>query len=253
MKRLIIIPFVGAVIAAFGMALDTSSAAMFYRGVLIAAAFVTAVSAFITTSKFVFGDKLYASWLFVGIGYTLSTIRYSLRLAAMIRGGGDLLPRAALDAMLVLQNVAIAVALLMFVLAWRSTGLTVGQSRGALIVLGIAVALVIGGYPLIQGFQTRSADTVLLISTLGDVVGIALIVPLAMSARALRGGLLMHTWLYLALCEFFWMLYDIWLAVRDSLGVAPRAGVGVEQMIRVTAIMFAFIATVAQRRAAPRS
>jgi hypothetical protein len=250
-KRLIIIPFVCAAIAAFGMALDASSSAMFYRGVLIAAAFVTALSAFITTSKFVFGDKLYASWLFVGIGYTLSTIRYSLRLAAMIRGGADLLPRGALDAMLILQNVAIAVALLMFVLAWRSTGLSTGG--WGLTALGVVVALGIGGYPLIQGFQTRSADTVLLISTLGDVVGIALIVPLAMSARALRGGLLMHTWLYLALCEFFWMLYDIWLALRERLGVSPRAGTGVEQMIRVAAIMFAFIATVAQRRAAPRS
>ena len=251
MKRLIIIPFVCAAIAAFGMVLDASSAAMFYRGVLIAAAFVTALSAFITTSKFVFGDKLYASWLFVGIGYTLSTIRYSLRLAAMIRGGGDLLPRTALDAMLVLQNVAIAVALLMFVLAWRSTGLASGG--WGLIAVGILIALLIGGYALYKGYETRSADAVLLISTLGDVVGIALIVPLAISARALRGGLLMHTWLYLALCEFFWMLYDIWLAVRERLGVSPRAGTGVEQMIRVAAIMFAFIATVAQRRAAPRS
>ena len=122
-----------------------------------------------------------------------------------------------------------------------------------MIALGVVVALVIGGYPLVQGFQTRGADTVLLISTLGDVVGIALIVPLAMSALALRGGLLMHTWLYLALCEFFWMLYDIWLAVRDILGAGARAGTGIEQMIRVAAIMFAFIATVAQRRAAPRS
>src|SRR5437016_6299945 len=226
--------------------------ARFYRAVLITAAFLTAVSAFITTSKFNFGEKLYTSWLFVGIGYTLSTIRYSLRLAAMIRGGADLLPRTALDAMLILQNLAIAVALLMFVLAWRSTGLTAGQSREWLIALGIVVALVVGGYPLIQGFQTRGADTVLLISTLGDVVGIALIVPLVMSAFALRGGLLMHTWLYLALCEFFWLLYDVWLAVRAHL-VGTRPGVGIEQMIRVTAIMFAFIATVAQRRAAPRS
>jgi hypothetical protein len=248
-KRLIIIPIACAAIAAIGMALDDPS--RFYRGVLIAAALVTAASAFITTSKFNFGDKLYASWLFVGIGYTLSTIRYSLRLAAMIRGGGDLLPRAALDTMLVLQNVAIAVALLMFVLAWRSTGLS--ASGWGWTALGVVVALVIGGFPLIQGFLTRGADTVLLISTLGDVVGIALIVPLAMSASALRGGLLMHTWLYLALCEFFWMLYDIWLAVRDSLGAGPRVGVGIEQMIRVAAIMFAFIATVAQRRAAPRS
>lgn len=249
MKGLIVIPIICAAIAGAGMALHDP--ARFYRIVLIAAAFVTAVSAFVTTSKFAFGDKLYASWLFVGIGYTLSTIRYSLRLAAMIRGGSDLLPRAALDTMLVLQNLAIAIALLMFVRAWRSTGLaTAGLGPTA---LGIIVALVVGGYPLVQGFQTRSADTVLLISTLGDVVGIALIVPLATSALALRGGLLMHTWLYLALCEFFWMLYDIWIAVRGSLGVTNRAGVGVEQMIRVGAIMFAFIATVAQRRAAPRS
>lgn len=249
MKRLIFIPFVCAAIAAIGMGLGDP--ARFYRGVLIAAALVTAVSAFATTSRFAPGDKLFVSWLFVGIGYTLSTIRYSMRLWTMIQGGGDLLPRSALDAMLIVQNLAIAIALLMFVLAWRSTGLTSGG--WVLTAVGILVALVIGGYPLVQGFQTRGADTVLLISTLGDVVGIALIVPLALSARALRGGLLMHTWLYLALCEFFWMLYDIWLAVRDGLGVGERPGVGIEQMIRVAAIMFAFIATVAQRRAAPRS
>ena len=249
MKRLVVIPMVWALIAAVGMFLHEPAG--FYRLVLIAAAFATALSAFITTSKFIPSDKLYACWLFVGIGYTLSTIRYSLRLAAIIRGGADLLPRAVLDTMLVLQNFAIALALLMFVLAWRSTGLTRGS--WGLTALGIVVALLVGGYPLVQGFQTRGADTVLLISTAGDIVGIALIVPLAMSALALRGGLLMHTWLYLALCEFFWMLYDIWLAVRGSLGIGERAGVGIEQMIRVAAIMFAFIATVAQRRAAPRS
>ena len=121
-----------------------------------------------------------------------------------------------------------------------------------MIALGVAVALVAGGYPLVQVWRGAGTDAVLLISTLGDIVGIALIVPLAMSALALRGGLLMYTWLYLALCEFFWLLYDIWLAVREGL-VDARAGVGIEQMIRVAAILFAFIATLAQRRAAPRS
>ena len=234
------------------MLLVDPAAARFYRAVLILAALATAASAFATTSRFAPGDKLFTAWLFVGIGYSLSTIRYSIRLIGMLRGADLPIPRPALDAMLILQNLAIAIALLMFVRAWSATGLTAGRSRGALIALGIVVALVVGGYPLVQGFQTRGADTVLLISTLGDIVGIALIVPLALSALALRGGLLMHTWLYLALCEFFWMLYDIWLAVRAHL-VGTRPGVGIEQMIRVTAIMFAFIATVAQRRAAPRS
>src|SRR5439155_19651667 len=127
--------------------------------------------------------------------------------------------------------------LLMSVRAWSARGLAAAESRGrriGWITAGIAVAIVVGGYPLLQGFQTRGTDSVLLISTLGDVVGIALIAPLALSALALRGGLLMHTWLYLALCEVFWLLYDVWLAVREQLAGA-RAGTGIEQMIRVTA------------------
>jgi hypothetical protein len=250
LSRLAYLPFAFGALAAIGLALDEPAAARFYRALLIFVALLTAVGAFIATSRFAPGDTLFASWLFVGIGYSLSALRYSLRLFVMIRGGGDLLPRSVLDALLIAQNVAIAVALLMFVRAWRATGLA--HASPGWIVAGIAIAVLVGGYPLVQGFQTRGADTVLLISTLGDVVGIALIVPLAFSALALRGGLLMHTWLYLALCEFFWLLYDVWLAVRED-AVSVRAGTSIEQMIRVTAIMFAFIATVAQRRAVPRS
>lgn len=47
-------------------------------------------------------------------------------------------------------------------------------------LLGVGVAVVVGGYPLVQGFITAKADTVLLVSTLGDMVGIAFIVPLPM-------------------------------------------------------------------------
>jgi predicted permease len=251
LKRLMWVPLAGAAIAALGILLDDSTAGRYYRAVLIVAALITAISAYVTTTRFAAGDKLFASWLCVGIGYILSTIRYSIRLIGMLRGADLPVPRAALDGMLILQNLAIAVALLMFVLAWRSTGL--GQSPGWMAAAGIVVALVVGGYPLMQGFQTRNADTVLLISTLGDVVGIALIVPLVLSALSLRGGLLMYTWLYLALCETFWLLYDVWLAVRDHLGAGARAGVAIEQMIRVAAILFAFIASVAQRRAVPRN
>jgi hypothetical protein len=251
MKRLTVLPFAFGALAAIGMALDEPAAARFYRALLIFAALLTAISAFMTASRFAPGDKLFTSWIFIGIGYSLSTLRYSLRLVAMIRGGGDLLPRSVLDALLIAQNVAIAVALLMFVRAWWATGLAARASRGW-IVAGIVIAVLVGGLPLVEGFLTRGADSVLLISTLGDVVGIALIVPLTMSALALRGGLLMNTWLYLALCEFFWLLYDVWLAVREDV-VNARAGVSIEQMIRVTAIMFAFIATVAQRRAVPRN
>jgi len=255
LKRLLLLPFLCAAVTAIGIALDpTTAAPRFYQVLLIVAALATAIGGYATTTRFAPGDNLFVSWLFVGIGYSLSTIRYSIRLIALLTGT-TLLPRGVLDTMLILQNVAIAVALLMFVRAWRATGLTANETHGKhamYVLLGIIVALVVGGYPLVQGFQTRGASTVLLISTLGDVVGIALIVPLTLSALALRGGLLMQVWLALALTELFWMFYDVWLAVREHLAGA-RVGTGIEQMIRVTAIVFAFVATVAQRRAAPRA
>jgi hypothetical protein len=104
------------------------------------------------------------------------------------------------------------------------------------------VAVLVGGYPLMKALTTTNADPVLLVSTLGDIVGLSLIVPLALPAMAMRGGLLMHTWIYLALSEVAWLLYDVWWAL--DLGAAP-----VLEGFRVAAILLAFIATTAQRRA----
>jgi hypothetical protein len=249
MNRLLAIPIVCAAIAAGGMLLDDPS--MFYRSILIAAAFATSVSALVTMGGFSPGDKLFTAWLMLGSGYALAGIRYLVRLYGLVTGA-DPLSRPLLDGMLILQNVLIAISLLWFVRAWRETGLAMPLSRSSSflwIVIGVVVAVVVGGYPLVQGIATARADTVLLVSTLGDIVGIALIVPLALSALALRGGLLMHAWIYLAACEVFWLAYDVWLAFRQSAGVGPRVGQGVEQMVRVMAIMFAFVATIAQRRA----
>jgi hypothetical protein len=88
---------------------------------------------------------------------------------------------------------------------------------------------------------------VLLISTAGDIIGFGLIVPLALSALAMRGGLLMHTWVYLAASEVSWLLYDVWWSVQPP--VATNVATAVLEAFRVLAVLFAFIATVAQRRA----
>jgi hypothetical protein len=253
-KRLGFIPFLGGLVVAAGMLLAEPAASRYYRAALITAAIVTAVSAFLTTHLFDRSDKLFLAWVLIGSGYAIAAIRYSLRLLTMF-GGPELLGRVPLDILLILQNLVIAIALWLFVSSWRATGLATPFSRGVRTgwtLLGVGVAVVVGGYPLIQGFLTAKADTVLFVSTLGDMVGIALIVPLAMSALAMRGGLLMHTWLYLAACEAFWLAYDVWLALRTTLGIGAPVGPGVEQVIRIIAILFAFAATVAQRRALRR-
>jgi len=250
MNRLAVIPFVFGIITALGMFLDPDSGAMYHRVVLIAAALVTAGSAFLTMARFTREDRLYACWLLIGAGYSLAGIRYVLRVVTL--ASGATFNQSMLNAMLILQNLAIAIALWLFVRAWRTTGLAAPGSRAAQILSiagGVAVALAVGGFPLARGIATANADLVLLVSTLGDMVGIALIVPLTMSALALRGGLLMHTWVYLAASEAAWLTYDIWYSVRASLSLPLTVGRGIEEGIRIVAVLFAFAATVAQRRA----
>src|SRR6185503_19665172 len=103
LKRLALIPFIGGLAVAAGMALAEPHALRFYRTALIVAAIVTAGSAFLTTHLFDRSDKLFAAWLLIGSGYGLAAVRYSLRLITMF-GGPELLGRPALDTLLILQN-----------------------------------------------------------------------------------------------------------------------------------------------------
>lgn len=250
MNRLAVIPFVVALVTAGGMFLEPDSGAMYHRVVLIGAAFATAVSAFLTMVKFAREDRLYACWLLIGAGYSLAGLRYILRVVTLLTG--TTFPQPMLDVMLILQNVAIAGALWLFVRAWRATGLAAPGSRSAQVVstiAGIAIAIVVGGFPLLRGIANANADLVLLVSTLGDMVGLALIVPLMMSALAMRGGLLMYTWVFLAASEVAWLCYDIWYSIRPELTLPLPTGRGIEEAIRIVAVLFAFAATVAQRRA----
>lgn len=223
--------------------LDADTAARFHRLLLVLAVVVTSYSAFLTSSKFSAGDRLLVCWALVGAGYLLAAIRHGARLASYF-DASIALPAGVNSAFAIAQNVCIAVALLLFVLAWRATGLTAPLSATAQtlsILGGIAVAVLVGGYPLLQALTTANADPILLVSTLGDIVGLSLIVPLALSALAMRGGLLMHTWVYLAASEVAWLLYDLWWAVQ------PKS-TAILEAFRLAAVLLAFIATVAQRR-----
>lgn len=221
----------------------------FHRLLLVIALVATAISAFATTSKFSRGDRLLKSWLFIGIGYALSAIRHGTRLIGYFEPS-VVLPPTLSNVLVIAQNVAIALALLLFVLAWRATGLTASVSRRTQLtstILGIAVAVIVGGYPLVKALTSAEPNPVLLISTAGDIVGLSLIVPLALSALAMRGGLLMHTWIYLAASEVAWLLYDVWWALEPP--VASNVSTAILEAMRMLAVLFAFIATVAQRRA----
>jgi hypothetical protein len=209
----------------------------------------TAVNAFLTTSKFDTSDRLWKSWMLIGLGYAVSAVRHGTRLIGYYEPS-VMLPVNVANVLLIAQNVAIAIALLLFVMAWRATGLTAPVSRGAQIAstaIGVAVAVFVGGYPLFKALSSAEPNLTLFISTAGDIIGFGLIVPLALSALAMRGGLLMHTWVYLASSEVAWLLYDVWWSVQPPVGA--YVGTAVLEAFRVAAVLFACIASVAQRRA----
>jgi hypothetical protein len=248
-KRLILVPIIGVVLILCSMALGAEQMALFNRAILVVSLAVTGISGLVTAFKFDTSDRLFKCWLLIGVGYAFSIVRHGLRLLATVIPGLTLSPQMG-NVFLMVQNICIAVALILFVLAWRATGLTAPVSRAAQttsIIIGIAVAVVVGGYPLFTALTSAQLNFGLLVSTAGDIIGFCVIVPLALSALAMRGGLLMHTWIYLALSEVSWLLYDLWWAARPSL--APNASGAILEALRVMAVLFAFIATVAQRRA----
>ena len=227
-----------------GYVFDPETAARFHRFLLVLAVIATSFSAFLTSAKFSAGDRLLVCWLLVGVGYFLAAVRHGVRLASYL-DSSVALPPTVNSALAIAQNVAIAIALLLFVLAWRATGLTAPMSTTAQtlsILAGIAVAVLVGGYPLMKALTTTNANPILLVSTLGDIVGLSLIVPLALPALAMRGGLLMHTWIYLAASEVAWLLYDLWWAIQPQ-------SIPILEAFRLAAVLLAFIATMAQRRA----
>ncbi len=224
--------------------LDPETAVRFHRFLLVLAVLVTSFSAFLTSAKFSAGDRLLVCWLLVGAGYFVAAIRHGVRLYSYLDPSVGL-PPGVNSTLAIAQNIFIAIALLLFVLAWRATGLTAPLSATAQtlsILVGIAVAVLVGGVPLVNALATAHTDPIQLVSTLGDIVGLSLIVPLALPALAMRGGLLMHTWIYLATSEVAWLLYDLWWAVQ------PKS-TPILEAFRLAAVLFALIATKAQRRA----
>ena len=223
----------------------------FHRAILVASVIATGISGLMTAARFSRGDRLLTSWALVGIGYLVAAVRHGVRLVSFFEPSVTL-PSNLNNALAIAQNVAIAVALLLFVLAWRATGLTAPVSRNAQILsimAGIVIAALVGGYPLITALATTDTNPILLVSTAGDIVGLALIVPLALSALAMRGGLLMYTWIYLAAGEIAWLFYDLWWAMQPAMGIATNVGNAVVEAMRIAAVLCAFAATIAQRRA----
>lgn len=246
MKTWSVLPWLcGALLLAGPMLSDPL---VFYRVMLLAAVLIATAGTIAAARSFDRGDALLTTWAVLAAGYVLLSVRYVIRLLVTVHAME--LPVTFDRIVLIAHNIAVPVALWLFVRAWRATGLATPVSRAAAAgstLAGVAVAVVVGAYPVFTNLH--ASDPAVLISTLGDMVSIALIVPLLMPALGMRGGLLMYTWLYLALAQVVWLMYDIWAVARVRTGMTSPWGLALDQALRAVAIMYVMSAAAAQRRA----
>ena len=249
MKMRSVLPWLGGALLLGGAAMSTAAAPIYYRSILLVIVLLAAGATTTAALKFERGDLLFTTWSVLAAGYVILAIRYAMRLAVTLHVMAQI-PTMFDRVLLIVHNLAVPIALWLFVRAWRATGLAGPMSPAAnagWTIAGFVVAVAIGAWPVMQGLHAD--DPSVLVSTLGDMISIALIVPLLIPALGMRGGLLMYTWLYLALAQVAWLMYDIWSFARPRTGIDNAWGMAIDQALRGVALLYVFSAAAAQRRA----
>ena len=192
------------------------------------------------------GDYMRRAWLLQGLCYGLLVLNTLLFRSAGHVSEHVLSPTAAAASglFIIVANVASVFGTLRIARAWRVAGLDLrvppavrwGATAGS-----IAVALAIVGSTLSQDAQALfGGDWGSLsssISDLADVITLALVAPILLTAFALRGGSLGWPWALLSLSSLGWLFYDAAYMVSSVLALEPTAQRPLEAALRVFACL----------------
>lgn len=189
------------------------------------------------------GDYLRRAWAFNGACLLLLLTRDATLLMTQT-------PRLenVQSAIVIGANVCSIVGTFLMARAWHVAGLDLLESeskRRAIVLVGIVIALLLGGGALVADLRARAI--VPLASDLGDFVSLCLIAPIAMTALAMRGGVLRWAWGMFALSLICWLFYDATYVLRAYL--SKSTGQLINELFRTLACAYLFAAGLAQRRA----
>jgi hypothetical protein len=203
------------------------------------------------------GEYMRRAWLETGACYFFLLLR-DITLGAWTpwAPGPRLLgvPTEVFESALVLvANVGAVLGSLMLARAWSVAGLGDADDRGRrrlLTIVAGVIAVVVVGHNMhtdINALRGGNLDGgVMIASDLGDIVSMALIAPVLLTALAMRGGLLVWPWALLTASMLGWLFYD----ATTSVGHVVRGGNSLRQtaeVFRTLACTFSFSAGMAQR------
>jgi hypothetical protein len=219
----VVMPWLGAVVAVviyLTLVPADRSYGRMWNAIIKSAATIGAVLAFAAYQR---GDYMRRAWAFLGLSYLSLAARDLLAVADVL--GNDFF---SLNMGQILSNVFSTLSFIAFARAFRVAGLEIPGSRGAktvtiIVCVGLGVGL--AGYALVSDIaQYGRAEFPFvgsIFSDVGDMVGLALLAPIFLTALGLRGGLLARPWLLLTAAQICWLVYDVgatanWVAVREA-------------------------------------
>jgi hypothetical protein len=240
------VPFLGA-LAAFAVLQRVHGALIedslyFIVGILVLGA--AALGSLVAALAFDPGDYLRRAWTLMGWCFGLLVVN-----TLLFRSYGHAQVRtlsmgaaAVSGALVVVANLSNVLGLVRVARAWKVSGLDLRVSAAvrwgaSLTALAIAIALV-------GGTLSRSVQNVLaqswgslpsIASDLGTLAILALVAPILLTARALRGGSLGWPWTMLYLSGLGWLLYSASSVLGPVLGIDPATQRPFEAALRVFA------------------
>lgn len=208
----------------------------------------------LAATTFAPGEAMRPAWL-------LLSASYALLLPARLLAGpgwdgladGALRHQAPALGLSVLSAVVGVAAFLRLTRAWNAAGLdlTSRRARALMRLAALAIAAALAGPDVAERLPAAAAgEWAAAADVVTDLLDGALLVvaaPVLRAALALGGGLVAWPWGLLTLSLLAWLGYDASVIWGDALGLAPRAGRVLEEVMRTLGTTAVFAAGVAQR------
>jgi len=260
-KHLAILPFlVGMTPALIMLALDAGTQDLALDVEVEMVKIFALTGSLIAASAFDRGDYLRRAWLVYGFCYVFLLLRDLLFGVWLDHYSGG--PLQYLEPVLViLANCCGVIGVWMLSRTSEVAGIALpGSSQRQFLAraLGFVVGLAIAGPSLYleigHALQGRVLSIVLVVSGIGDVISLALIVPVMLTAIALRGGLLLWPWGLFTASALSWLLYDFTGLMRHLVQIEPTTATMWREIFRAMACTFCLSTGIAQRMvSAPES
>jgi hypothetical protein len=252
---LLVLPFAFAVSLALCLALVPDASRGFVLDLHIRSARTLAFAgAIVAALAFRPGERMRRAWLLTGASYFLLLERD----AVLYRLVSPAVQQAIEPFVVVLANLAGVAGCWLFARAWKRAGLELpgspglrGLARGTAIVVAMGITVP----SLVQHATDLAAGhghaLVGVASNLGDIVVLSLIVPVLLTALALRGGEAAWPFALFTASQLAWLCFDATVVVSAMNEARYALLLGMAEVFRVLACTLAFAAGLAQWLSAP--